>query len=306
MILKPINQTKLYGLKKIFHDLIRLHRNSKLPNKILFSGQKGTGKCTLAYHLINYILSQNEEGKYNLENFEIDINNRSFLLTQNGTNPNLNLIDVLPEKKNIDINQIRNLINLMNKSSFNNKPRFILIDNIEFLNINSINSLLKFLEEPNNGIFFILINNNKKVLPTLKSRCLNFKIFLSNQSSLEIANKLTNINVSNEINDELINYYISPGNIYKLLKFSENYQLNLKNLTLKDLLKKIIDEKTYKKDEISKSLFYELIEFYLVKQTSLIYSDVANYYLRRIDNIQKYNLDQESFFIEFQNKLLNG
>ena len=306
MILKPINQTKLYGLKKIFHDLIRLYRNSKLPNKILFSGQKGTGKCTLAYHLINYILSQNEEGKYNLENFEIDINNRSFLLTQNGTNPNLNLIDVLPEKKNIDINQIRNLINLMNKSSFNNKPRFILIDNIEFLNINSINSLLKFLEEPNNGIFFILINNNKKVLPTLKSRCLNFKIFLSNQSSLEIANKLTNINVSNEINDELINYYISPGNIYKLLKFSENYQLNLKNLTLKDLLKKIIDEKTYKKDEISKSLFYELIEFYLVKQTSLIYSDVANYYLRRIDNIQKYNLDQESFFIEFQNKLLNG
>ena len=194
----------------------------------------------------------------------------------------------------------------MNKSSFNNKPRFILIDNIEFLNINSINSLLKFLEEPNNGIFFILINNNKKVLPTLKSRCLNFKIFLSNKSSLEIANKLTNINVSNEINDELINYYISPGNIYKLLKFSENYQLNLKNLTLKDLLKKIIDEKTYKKDEISKSLFYELIEFFLVKQTSLIYSDVANYYLRRIDNIQKYNLDQESFFIEFQNKLLNG
>ena len=99
MILKPINQTKLYGLKKIFHDLIRLYRNSKLPNKILFSGQKGTGKCTLAYHLINYILSQNEERKYNLDNFEIDINNRSFLLTQNGSNPNLNLIDVLPEKK---------------------------------------------------------------------------------------------------------------------------------------------------------------------------------------------------------------
>ena len=65
MSLKPINQIKLYGYEKIFHELVKLHLNSKLPNKILFSGQKGIGKCTLAYHLINYILSENEEKKYN-------------------------------------------------------------------------------------------------------------------------------------------------------------------------------------------------------------------------------------------------
>ncbi len=35
------------------------------------------------------------------------------------------------EKKNIDIAQIRNMITNLNKSSFNSKPRFILIDNIE-------------------------------------------------------------------------------------------------------------------------------------------------------------------------------
>ena len=81
-------------------------------------------------------------------------------------------------KKNIDINQIRDLIVKLNKSSFNNKPRFVLIDNIEYLNINSINALLKILEEPNDNIIFILINNNKKVLPTLLSRCINFKISL--------------------------------------------------------------------------------------------------------------------------------
>ena len=306
MSLKPINQIKLYGFEKIFHELIKLHHNSKFPNKILFSGQKGIGKSTLAYHLINYILSKDEEKKYNLDNFEINSYNRSYLLTQNGSNPNLNLVDILPEKKNIDIQQIRSLINLMNKSSFNNKPRFILIDNIEFLNINSINSLLKFLEEPNNGIYFILINNNKKILPTLKSRCLNFKISMSNNISLEIANKLTNIDVLNEINNELINYYISPGNIYRLFKFSEDHKLDLKNLSLKDLLKKIINEKIYKKDDISKILFYELIEFYLMKKPTLIYSDLTNYYLNKINEIKKYNLDEGSFFIEFENKLLNG
>ena len=65
-------------------------------------------------------------------------------------------------EKNIDISQIRNLILNLSKSSFNNKPRFVLIDNIELLNNNSTNSLLKILEEPGENIYFILINNNKK------------------------------------------------------------------------------------------------------------------------------------------------
>ena len=81
-------------------------------------------------------------------------------MIQNKTHPNFNLIDVLPEK-NIDINQIRNLLSKFNKSSFNSKPRFILIDNIEFLNINSVNALLKFLEEPSVNTYFILIHNHK-------------------------------------------------------------------------------------------------------------------------------------------------
>ena len=81
---------------------------------------------------------------------------------------------VILTKKNIDINQIRELIRSLNKSSFNEKPRFILIDNIELLNLNSINALLKTLEEPSHNIYFILINNNKKILSTLLSRCINF------------------------------------------------------------------------------------------------------------------------------------
>ena len=54
------------------------------------------------------------------------------------------------------------MITYTNKSSFNNMPRFILIDNIENLNKNSVNALLKIIEEPNNNVFFILINNNEK------------------------------------------------------------------------------------------------------------------------------------------------
>ena len=67
---------------------------------------------------------------------------------------------------------------------------FILSENIELLNINSVNILLKILEEPNDNIYFILINNNKKILPTLKSRCLNYKIHLTSSQSFDITNKI--------------------------------------------------------------------------------------------------------------------
>ena len=159
-------------------------------------------------------------------------------MVKNGTNPNFNLIDVLPEKKNIDINQIRNLINIMQKSTFNNKPRFILIDNIDLLNLNSINALLKFLEEPNENIYFILIHNNTKILPYSKSRCLNFKLFLLMKVLLSIANKIIKKNILNLINIDLLNYYVSPGKIYELLRFSDVCKIDLKELSLKELLKK--------------------------------------------------------------------
>ena len=150
--IEPINQIKLFGLDKYFSELVDLDKNDKLPNKIMFSGPKGQGKSTLAFHFINYILSKNEEHSYDIKNYKINIENRSFKTVLNKSNPNLVIIDINPEKKMIDINQIRDLITNLNKSSFNNKPRFVLINNIEFLNHNSINALLKVLEEPNLNI----------------------------------------------------------------------------------------------------------------------------------------------------------
>ena len=47
--------------------------------------------------------------------------------------PNFQLIDIPPGSKSINIDQIRNLIKNINKSSFNNKPNFVLIDNTEYL-----------------------------------------------------------------------------------------------------------------------------------------------------------------------------
>ena len=75
---QPNTQTKLYGLDKYLNELIDLYDRKKLPNKILFSGQKGLGKSTLAYHLINYVLSKNEIFPYQIDKFEINTENPSF------------------------------------------------------------------------------------------------------------------------------------------------------------------------------------------------------------------------------------
>ena len=309
MNLDPSRQLNLFGHETQFTNLTGLYANKKLPNKILLSGVKGIGKSTLAYHIVNYILSYDEDFSYDVKNFKINPDNKSFKLIINKSNPNFILIDINEDKKNIDINQIRHLILTLNKSSFNTKPRLVLIDNIELLNTNSINALLKILEEPNDNINFILINNNKKILPTLKSRCLNFKIQLTTSQSFDVTNKILNTNCMDLLNDELINNYSTPGEILNLLDFANKSNVDLKEIKLKEFIKKIIIEKKYKKDSSIKQLLYILIEIYFrenisINNTKLI--NVQNYFLKKINNTKIFNLDDESLLMEFEDRVLNG
>ena len=307
--LEPVNQTKLYGLSKYFDELTEFNKKGIFPNKILFSGQKGIGKSTLAFHFINYVLTINEDHKYDVQNYTINIESSEFKTIQNKSNTNLIRIDINDDKKLIDINQIRELIVKLNKSSFNNKPRFVLIDNIELLSANSINALLKVLEEPNQNINFILIHNNKKILDTLLSRCINYKINLSNNDCLKISNHLLNDNLENLISKDLINYYITPGEIYYLAQFASQNNYDLSDLDLKNFLKTLINDGHYKKNKFINNFMYTLIEFYLRKLNisfSKLINEKYSYFVKRIADTKVYNLDKESLFIEFEEEILNG
>jgi DNA polymerase-3 subunit delta' len=307
--LEPINQTKLYGLEKYFTELVNFYKNGNYPNKILFSGQKGIGKATLAFHFINYILTMNDEKKYDIENYQINSESREFKTINNKSNTNLITIDVNEDKKTIDINQIRELIINLNKSSFNKKPRFVLIDNIELLNINSINALLKILEEPNENINFILIHNNRKILSTLLSRCINFKISLSNNDYLKISNQLLNNDLNNLVSNELINYYFTPGEIYQLVQFSSENGYDLSNIDLKNFLKILINDIQYKKNNFINNMMYNLMEFYFIKLNqsfSKLLNEKYSYFIKRISDTKTYNLDKESLFMEFNEEILDA
>ncbi len=306
MISNTIYQTKLHSFEDQFKNFVNLYNNGKLPNKILLSGQKGIGKSTFAYHLINYILSKNEDFSYNLSDFLINKKSATFKLIHNGTNPNFKLINIESDKKFINVDQIRDLIKYLEKSSFNTKPRFVLVDNIENLNLNSVNAFLKILEEPPKNTFFILINSDKRILLTLKSRCLNFRMFLSNQKSTEVINKILGLDIFDLINKDLLNYYDTPGRILDLLDFAQKNKIDLKNLDLRRFLILIIDESLYKKENRIKDILYEFSEIFLLRKIRPKYSYIVNYFLEKIENTKKFNLDDESLFIELKKKVLNG
>ena len=312
MELKPSENKKLYGMKLFFDEISKLYNKKKMPTKILLSGKKGIGKSTLAYHIINYILSVGEEFEYDYKNFIINKNNRSFKLLQNNSHPNFYLIDVLNDKKNIDVSQIREMITYTNKSTFNNMARFILIDNVENLNKNSINALLKIIEEPNDKIFFILINNSEKnILPTLKSRCLKFMINFTFTESVNVSNQILGVNILDFINHDLINYYNTPGEIVNLVNFSKDKNIDLNDYSLVNFLNLLIDNGYYKKNKIVKILLINFIELFFLKEYKFSKSknSLLNFYhnfMNKIYNTEKFNLDEESLFLEFKTKLLNG
>ena len=306
------NQEKLYGYNNEFTELVKLYKNKKLPSKIFLTGPKGIGKATMAYHLINYIFSSKEEYQYDLSNLEINNLNKSYKLLLNNTHPNFHLVDIMKDKKVIEISQIRQMINYSTKSTFNNNERIILIDNVENLNLNSLNSLLKIVEEPNENTLFILIfDSNKNILNTLKSRCLKFNLYLSFSQSVEITNKILNSNILDLISEDFLHYYNTPGDFINLINFANSLNLNLKEFDLKKFLIHLIDAGYYKNNTFIKNNIYKYIELYLLKlmkgstsknKINILYNES----IKKIANMKKYNLDQESIMIDLKTKLFNG
>ena len=118
-------------------------------------------------------------------------------------------------------------------------------------------------------------------------------------------NMLINGNIYDHINENLINYYSTPGKIYNLIKFSKEINIDLTKLDLKNFLNLIINENYYKKETSLKYIVYDFIELFLSTRTDLINSEMSNKFLKRINDTKKFNLDEESLFIEFKSTILN-
>ena len=307
---EEIFSKELYTFKKEINFISNLYVNRKLPQTILFTGEKGIGKLNVAYHLINFILSKDEDNEYCITTNKINSNNKTYNLLLKNIHPNLFLISLKDKKKNIDIEQIKNMKNFLNITSFSNKPRIVLIDGSEYLNLSSSNSLLKSLEENLNNVFFILVHDiKKKLLTTIKSRCIQFKFFLNNEDREKRINEILN-NQFNDLSSDFKNKYISPLFFKSLLEYCNKNNLQINDINLDNLLSDILKKKDYKKNEFVLKNFFLLVQLFLYKkirneQNNNKYFYLLKYFTQRFDDVTKFNLDFESYVLEFKNLIYN-
>ena len=295
---------KLIGHKDIFFKLKDLYDGKKFPNKILLSGSDGIGKNLISKHLLNYILSKDEDLPYDVKNLQINNQNRSNKLLENNSHTNIFRIYKKDDKKNIDISQVREMIKFQNTSSFNNKERFVLIEDANLLNQNSVNALLKSVEEPNNNLNYIITHNsNFKLIETLKSRCIEFKINLESKYTKTIVDEYFNESKYDLISDDFINHYNNPSFLIKFIEFNENEGLEITNITIEKFLFEIFNNSNFLKDDFILSNLNLFIELYFYKNINVHRKNLfktKEYFFKKLSNVRKYNLDLETFFLEFK------
>ena len=311
----PNKQEKLFLYDQYFKLFAKLYKNNLLPNKILLSGQSGLGKSTFAYHFINFILSDKEDCPYDFMNFTINSLNRSFLLINQKYHPNFFLIENFNDKQIIDIKQVKNMISFVNKTTYEKKIKFILINNAEYLNISSVNALLKIVEEPPSNTFIIFIHNSSvKLVETLKSRCIEFKIFFSNQEKkIILKNLLTYYDLKIEINflEKIKSFYDSPGTILNLIRLINKGVIDKNDPNLISLISNLMEFILMNKNNTNINLLQNAIELFFfneLKKTnnknkiSLNLSQVLNL----LNFFRKYNIDMNNTFYEIKENIVHG
>ena len=78
-----------------------------------------------------------------------------------------------------------------------------------------------------------------------------------------------------------------------------------------NFLNLLIDNGYYKKDKVIKNLLINFIELFFLKeyklsQTKKSLLNLYHDFIVKKNNTDKFNLDEESLFLEFKSKLLNG
>ena len=275
----------LFGLEKNLSNIIKLHKISRLPKVLMLSGDKGIGKFTLIYH---FLVNHFDKNNYDLNKFKIGEN--SSFTKQFLNNIFSNIIYV--RGSNLKIEEIRSLKSTILKTTIAEKDRFIIFDDIELLSISCCNALLKIIEEPSANNYFILINNKKKkIIETIHSRSIEFKISLNNKKRVDtIKSLIKKYNLDNIIIDYDISN-ISPGNFLKFNDICSKYKIDLNDDYLNNfslLLNLYKKEKNY----IIVDLIFYLTEinFYNTAKKKVVFDKTLEDKSFIISNLHKFLL----------------
>ena len=163
--------SEVQGQSQVLSYLENVLRNERLHHGLLFAGQDGVGKRTTAQRLANRLLCSQPNGLDACGTCGHCIRfhegtHADYLVVQRAQKSDGSL------EKVIKVDQVRNMQRMLSLKSFEGGVRVILILDADSMNSSTANALLKTLEEPPQGAFFILTSNaTSALLPTVVSRC---------------------------------------------------------------------------------------------------------------------------------------
>ena len=290
---EEINNKYLRELKEITsfssteNKLLTQFQENRLHHTLMFSGDYGIGKATFAYWLASrMILSECRKRNDN----DITIKMHENLLRENA-HPDVMFLNIDNDNDEIKIEQVRKLLEKMIfKSTYGSK--FAIIDDINSINTNGANALLKTLEEPPENTFFFIINHNTtNILDTIRSRCSEIKLSLSNEECKKVLKQIhqdlndDDAKLYSEVSDNSINFanmLITIGFKEIITKFYEDKNVKITNL-LNNVYKQI-DTQFKSLSRILKISLLERIIMFFVKNS--ISDDIRNNCINLKQNIK--------------------
>jgi DNA polymerase-3 subunit delta' len=300
---KPKEYLNLLGLDEKFNFLIKLYNLKKFPKVLMLTGKKGIGKYTLINHFLTYVFD-----KDNYDSKNKIINNLTDFYKQYSNNIFPNIIYLSGNSFNtIKVDDIRKLKSTILKSTMSNRERFVVLDDIELFNLNSLNALLKIIEEPAINNYFILINNKTKpLIETISSRTLEIRVTLTNTKRVEIIDALINkYNLQPCIDYNTSN--LTPGDFIFFNNICQVNDISIDGDFIKNL-KILLD--LYKKDKnvslINMILFLTNNYFYKYrnnKDTILKNIENKNFVINNVNKFFSFNLNQTALINAINNKL---
>ena len=171
----------LLGNERLKDNLRRSLKNNRISHFYLISGPVGSGRKTLTRLLAAAILCRGNDqpcGVCSACRKVMEDNHPDFITIDD------------PEKKYVPVDLIRqarsDIYILPNESAH----KIYLLPRAQDMRVEAQNALLKVLEEPPEyGVFLLLSDNPEKLLPTVRSRCVELKLTGLDSRTLERALK---------------------------------------------------------------------------------------------------------------------
>ena len=159
---------KLLGNDQLKENLRAARRKGRLSHFYLLSGPQGAGKHTLADLIAAAMLCKEPEGPCGVC--------RACRKLLSGSHPDYITIDD-PTKKTVPVDLIREARSDIFVRPNEGDKKIYLFPRAQDLGLPGQNALLKVLEEPPSyGVFLLLTDNPEKLLPTVRSRCVELKL----------------------------------------------------------------------------------------------------------------------------------